>query len=326
MKGFWRKATFASILFLCLACSQSVFAQWKDAEPEWYLPTGDGCSLFVQEFGHGPETIVVLHGGWGAEHSYLLDPFKGLEEKYHLVFYDQRGSLLSPCPAEKITVQKHVDDLERLRAALGLEKLNLVGHSMGTFLAMDYLQQHPDRVKGLVLVGALPPRTPKTDAEKQLLQQQQNASQQFMSRPEIAAELHQLGLDKDEKNLTPKQSTNAWHVRFAGVNIFHVDRWREVRGGRAFYNADAGQAAANTMPHEWDFTAAIAARHCSTRVINGDHDFADPAARSWREATTGIPNVQIVVLKGAGHVSWIDAPDEFAKSLGNALESTTQCR
>ena len=144
-------------LLACVFSTVLATAQLQHAQPEWYLPVGDGCKLFVQEFGQGPETIVMLHGGWGAEHSYLLDSMKGFDEHYHLVFYDQRGSRLSPCPADKISVQAHVDDLEKLRIALGFDRLNLVAHSMGTFLAMDFLQQHPDRVKGLVLMGSLPP-------------------------------------------------------------------------------------------------------------------------------------------------------------------------
>jgi len=303
-----------------------VFAQLAHAQPEWYLPTGDGCSLFVQEFGRGAETIVIVHGGWGAEHSYLLDAFKGLDQKYHLVFYDQRGSLLSPCHTEKISIQKHVDDLERLRAVLGLGQINIVAHSMGTFLALDYEQQHPDHVKGLVLMGALPARTPKTDAEKQLLSAQQNESHEFMQRPEIEAEVRRQGLDKDEKTLAPKQETALWRIHFAGVNIYHVDRWQQVKGGRAFYSSEAGQAAAKTMPQEWDFTGMLRLRRCPTWVIDGDHDYADPAGRSFRAATANIASVRIVVLKNAGHISWIDAPDEFAKVLRNALETTTRCQ
>lgn len=311
---------------VCVACSVPALAQLAHAQPEWYLPTGDGCSIFVQEFGQGKETIVVLHGGWGAEHGYLLDVFKGFDEQYHLVFYDQRGSLLSPCPAEKISVQKHVDDLERLRAALGLTRINIVAHSMGTFLALEYQQQHPEHVKGLVLMGSLPARTPKTDAEKQLLQEQQNETHRFMERSEIEGEVHRQGLDKDEKALTPKQETAVWRIRFAGVNIYHVDRWEQVKGGRAFYNGDAGQAAGKTMPREWDFTEALRSRRCPTWVIDGDHDYVDPAGRSFQAATANIAGVRVVVLKNAGHISWIDAPNDFAKVFRHALESTTQCR
>jgi proline-specific peptidase len=319
------KFVLVAMAFFGVMSAVPAYAQLAHAQPEWYLPTGDGCSLFVQEFGRGPETLVILHGGWGAEHSYLFDAFKGLDTKYHLVFYDQRGSLLSPCPAEKISVQKHVDDLERLRAALGLAQINIVAHSMGTYLAMEYQQQHPDRVKGLVLMGSMIPETPKTDAENQLLQQQQAFTHQFMGRPEIAAELHQEGLDKDPKTMTPKEETNAWHIHFAAVNIYHLDRWQQVKGGRAFYNTVSEQAAAKTMTSPWDFTEALAARHCPTWVIDGDHDLVDPSGRSFRAATANMPGVRVVVIKDAGHLSWIDAPGDFSKVLQSALENTTQC-
>jgi pimeloyl-ACP methyl ester carboxylesterase len=272
-------------------------AQLNDRQPEWYLPTGDGCTLFVQEFGRGPETLVILHGGWGAEHSYLLDAMKGLEQTYHLVFYDQRGSLLSPCPAEKITVQNHVDDLERLRVALGLSQMNLVAHSMGTFLAMDYQSQHVDRVKGLVLLGAMLPRTPKSEIEAALLQSQQKASSEFIGRPEIDAALKREGLDREPAALTPQQQTAEWRLHFAGANIYHLDRADRVKGGKAFYNSVSGQAAAKTMPHEWDFTTAVASRTCPTWVIDGDHDYADPGGKSFSFAAQAIPGVHVVPLR-----------------------------
>jgi len=304
----------------------SAIAQLEHAQPEWYLPTGDGCSLFVQEFGTGPETIVVLHGGWGAEHSYLFDPLRGLENNYHLVFYDQRGSLLSPCPVEKISVQKHVDDLERLRQALKLDQLNLVAHSMGTYLAMNYQQEHPTHVKGLVLLGAFTPSTPRSEEEKRLLEQQQSFSAQFIKRPEIDEELSREGLAADPATLTPQQTTAAWRLHYAGANIFHLDRKNQVRGGKAYFNNNAGQAAGKTMPQEWDFTPALAARACSTWIIDGDHDYADPSGKSFALATSAIRGVHIVVIKDAGHSSWIDGPVEFRTALRDALESTTKCR
>jgi len=319
------KRTLFAVLLLGLGYTSSAHAQLAHAQPEWYLPTGDGCQLFVQEFGQGPETVVVLHGGWGAEHSYLLDAFRGLDEMYHLVFYDQRGSLLSPCPAEKISIQKHVDDLELLRATLGLGQINIVAHSMGTFLAMNYLQRYPEKVKGVVLFGALPPRTPKDDPEKKLLEEQQRESHTFIERPEIAAELHRLGLDRDDSALSAQQRSSAWHIRFGAVNAYHLDRWQYVKGGRAYYNQQSADAAAKTMPQEWDFTPALAARHCATWVINGDHDYADPAAKFFQQVTSSVPGVRIVVLKDAGHSAWVDAPEDFAKAMSKALESTTQC-
>ena len=317
-----------AIVFLFAFGQVSAFAQLAHAQPEWYLPTGDGCQLFVQEFGQGPETIVVLHGGWGAEHSYLFDAFKGFDERYHLVFYDQRGSLLSPCSIEKISVQKHVDDLDLLRKTLGLERINIVAHSMGTFLAMTYQQQHPERVKGLVLIGSNLARTPRTDAEKQLKQEQESGIHKMVTDiPAMEPELHKQGLDiKDAKTWTPQQNSIAWHINFAQANIYRLNRWRQIKGGGAFYNNEASQAAANTMPAEWDFTSALATRQCPTRVIDGDHDYVtDPAGKMFQAATANISNVRVVVLKDAGHISWIDAPDDFYSAFQIALQNTTQC-
>jgi proline iminopeptidase len=315
------KPILATLSLLAAISFAPTHAQLQNAQPEWYLRTSDGCKLFVQEFGQGPETIVVLHGGWGAEHSYLLDVFRGIDTHYHLVFYDQRGSLLSPCPLEKISVQKHVDDLEQIRLALGLDRLNIVAHSMGTFLAMDYLQQHPDRVKGLVLMGSL---SPKADAQS--MQDQQNGAMALMNRPEVKAELLSRGLDpKNGQPWTPQKDALAWHINFASVNLYHIDRWQQLKGGGAYYNGDAGQAAAKTMPQTWDFTPALAARTCSTWVIDGDHDYVDASGKLFHAATANIPNVHIVALKDAEHASWIDAPEAFHQVLTEALADTTRC-
>lgn len=313
-----KRTLIAAFLWCAAGCAG---AQLKHAQPEWYLPTGDGCKLFVQEFGQGPETVVMLHGGWGAEHSYLLEPMKGFEEKYHLVFYDQRGSLLSPCPVEKISVQKHVDDLEKLRVALGVDRMNIVAHSMGTFLAMEYQQQHPEHVKGLVLMGALPPVS-----QGKAVEDTQVSAAALMKRQEVKAELARLQLDPaNGQPWTPQKDALAWHINFASVNVYHIDRWRQVRGGGAFYNGDAGQAVAKTMPQEWDFTASIAARICPTWVIDGDHDYVDSSGKAFRAATADMPQVHVIVLKDAEHLSWIDSPKAFSAALSKALESGTAC-
>src|SRR5712692_8127877 len=126
------------------------FVETSVGSEEWYLRTEDkAAELYVREVGQG-DPVIVLHGGWGSEHSYLLNAIKGLETQFRFIFYDQRGSLRSPCKLEFISQEKHVQDLETLRKELKLEKVTIVAHSMGTRLAMFYLQKYPDRVKTLV--------------------------------------------------------------------------------------------------------------------------------------------------------------------------------
>src|SRR5688500_10921547 len=100
-----------------------------------------------------------------------------------------RSTRLSPLPLPDslISVAAHARDLERLRQELKLERATLVGHSMGTVLAMHYLQEHPSRVRGMVLAGAIPPRS-DTIAEM-------NRQAQAMSeRPAVAEQMRLAGL------------------------------------------------------------------------------------------------------------------------------------
>ena len=92
---------------------------------EWLLPLGEytpgqpqaaACRLFVREAGDGPR-LVFLHGGWGGEHGDLLRGFLPLAEAYRLVFYDQRGSLRSPCDSLP-TETDHVEATQRDRPTI----------------------------------------------------------------------------------------------------------------------------------------------------------------------------------------------------------------
>lgn len=321
-----------------IAGSAELFAQkgGYDASPlsyaarhEWWVMNPDGCSLYVAEFGQGPP-VVIVHGGFGAEHSYLLDAFSGLASKYRLVFYDQRGSLRSPyrvyekggseaCPDSLVTVSNHIADLERLRRELGVDKMTLIGHSMGTFLALSYLERFPERVAGLVLLAAGVPLKPVQD--KQLLSEQKAAVNLLFERPEIEVEKKKAGVDRAP--LSDKQKIDEWRIRFASANLYNVSNWRQLRGGMAFYNSRAGSAAAKSMPQTYDFVAVLRLRSCPTSVILGDYDIADMGARVIREQLAGVQQVDLTVIKNAGHALWVDQPDAFSQAIGRALKLCT---
>lgn len=307
-----------TLLAMILAGPLPLFAQSPTTGgDEWYLTTSaDRCRLYVTEVGKGPP-LVVLHGGWGAEHSYLLDAFEGLEDRYRLVFYDQRGSLRSPCPDSLVSVDAHVADLERLREELDVDRMTLVGHSMGTFLGMSYLEKHPERVGGLVLMNAVVPRTPESEEEARLYSEEQGNFREWAERPAVAAELTEEGLAGD--SLSDRQATHRWRVRFAAGNVFHVDRWRQLKGGQVFYAAKAGRAAGRTMGDGWDFTNALGSADIPITVVNGDHDLVGFGGELHRQLLDPLPNVEFVLLENAGHNAWIDAPNAHRAALLEAL-------
>src|SRR5262245_54639291 len=87
----------------------------------------------------GARRLLVLHGGPGADHQYLLPQMLALAEDHELVFYDQRGGGRSrtddPTP---ITWQTHVRDLAAVAHELDFTRLEIVGYSWGGLLAMLY--------------------------------------------------------------------------------------------------------------------------------------------------------------------------------------------
>jgi proline iminopeptidase len=113
----------------------------------------NGVRLFTRRVGAGP-LVIVLHGGPGASHDYLLPQYDLLATGRELFYYDQRGGGQSPVPRETpVGWREHVADLDALRAALGLERVVLCGYSWGGLLALLYLTEHPDRVERLALVS-----------------------------------------------------------------------------------------------------------------------------------------------------------------------------
>lgn len=109
--------------------------------------------LHAESFGNDTnEVVIVLHGGPGNDYRYLLD-LKALSDDYFIVFYDQRGTGLSPrVPAEELSHETLLADLEKIVDYYAPEeKVNLIGHSYGGMLASSYLGKHPERVNKIVL-------------------------------------------------------------------------------------------------------------------------------------------------------------------------------
>jgi len=127
---------------------------------EGYIPVPGG-SVWFQEFSGNQETrqapLLVIHGGPGATHDYLkiLSQFA---PRQSVIFYDQLGSLKSPvkdADQRLWTLDRFVCEIESLADGLCLETFDLLGHSWGGALAVEYALKHPDRVHRLVLASPL---------------------------------------------------------------------------------------------------------------------------------------------------------------------------
>jgi len=144
-----------------------------EAYNQFFLPVGGEHNLYVEEAGNPKgQPVVFLHGGPGGgfspKHRRLFDP-----ALYRIVLFDQRGSGKSTPHAslENNTTWDLVEDIEKLRKHLGIEKWLVFGGSWGSTLALAYAETHPEKVTGLILRGI------------------------FLCRPEEIRWFYQKGLD-----------------------------------------------------------------------------------------------------------------------------------
>lgn len=120
-----------------------------------YLPLDGGHTMYWEQVGHpSGRPVLFLHGGpgagAGAVHRRFFDP-----DFWRVVIFDQRGAGRSrPLgELENNTTPHLVEDIERLRRHLGIDKWLLFGGSWGSTLALAYAQEYPRNVAGLVLRG-----------------------------------------------------------------------------------------------------------------------------------------------------------------------------
>ena len=127
----------------------------RDPFDQRMLQVGDGHTLYVEQSGN-PDGIpvVVLHGGPGGGCSPVMRRFFD-PAKYRAILFDQRGCGRSRPHAsvDANTTWHLVEDIERIRATLGIDRWMVFGGSWGATLALIYAQTHPRAVRHLILRG-----------------------------------------------------------------------------------------------------------------------------------------------------------------------------
>lgn len=120
-----------------------------------WLPTGGPHEIFYEECGNRDgKPCVILHGGPGGAVNPTMRRFFN-PAKWRMALFDQRGCGKSRPNAslDDNTTWSLIEDIERLRVHLGVEKWTVFGGSWGSTLALAYAITHPERVEALVLRG-----------------------------------------------------------------------------------------------------------------------------------------------------------------------------
>ncbi|HXE60077.1 MAG TPA: alpha/beta fold hydrolase [Gemmatimonadaceae bacterium] len=262
----------------------------------------------------GAPRLLVLHGGPGAPHDYLLPQMLELADRYQLIFYDQRGSGQSRTVDQSpITWRTHVEDLAQLIIELGLDPLSLVGYSWGGLLALLYAIEAyrgaGTRPVRMVLIDPAPTSRGARIAFETEFARRQNSDAVAKLREELAAS----GLR--EKN------HDAYRQRMFELSVAgYFGRLERARALTPFRVVGRIQKSVWESLGDYDLRNALSTVRCPTLVIHGRQD---PIPLESSEAVTqALPNARLVVIDESGHVPYVEAPDVLFAAIRRFLDET----
>ncbi|MGW8265074.1 MAG: alpha/beta fold hydrolase [Longimicrobiales bacterium] len=281
-----------------------------------------GAALYVEVEGQGMP-LVLINGGPGGTHHYFHPWFSRARDFARVIYYDQRGCGLSDFePGEGgYSVEQAVGDLDAIRAALGFEKWAVMGFSYGGFLAQLYTVLHPERVSGLILLGATPGIRSDLGPSRQ---------SEFISEAERArmGEVRELLREFSETQGLSRQQA----VNLSIYNAFLNGDWKRQHFYRpspermaqvALYewvHDDGFNSVMGQSQSGWDLTGAFEGNPIPTLILEGGWDL------TWGEEKKDAllanhPNGRMVVFEDAGHGIYDEQPDRFFRVLQDFMES-----
>lgn len=259
----------------------------------------DGVELFVKVIGAGPP-VVVLHGGPGAHHDYLLPQYASLADEFTLHFYDQRGGGRSRVrKPHEITWRQHVADLETLRAHWRMGRVAVLGYSWGGLLATLHATSHPERVRALVLVSPAGLGRHYAVFQEEFRRRTRSPDVERMRVELEASGLKERDLEAYRQRRFELSVAGYFRdpARAAGLTPFRV----QAQAQQATWRSLAGYGAT--------LRERLASLHVPALVLHGQHD---PIPLAWAEELAGLlPRAELVVLEESAHVPHVEEPERL---------------
>lgn len=282
---------------------------------EHYIPV-NGATLFCHSIGHG-KPLVVIHGGPGLTHDYLFLELSQLAKDHLVIFYDQRacGKSTGSIHPDSICLETYINDLEALRQYFHLEKISLLGHSWGGFLAMQYAISQPNFVDKLILSNSVPGSSNEfnlfIDEFHKVMVPYQN-------------ELKEIETSNEFINGDPKAGENYYRVIFKAY--CHLPKTADLlnlkMSSEAFLNGLKVSRIFedNVLLKPFDIHNSLKKLKIPTLIIHGD---SDPVPESCaNNLHHSIGNSKYVLMKNCGHFSYVEHPQIFFKSVNEFLNHT----
>ena len=262
----------------------------------------------------GAPRLLVLHGGPGADHCYLLPQMLRLADRYELLFYDQRGGGKSRTDDRTpITWRTHVADLQRVVRELAIEPLSLVGYSWGGLLAMLYTAEcatgraSPPPAR-LVLIDPAP-----------ITRQYRVAFQGEFTRRQGSPEVQAMRNELVESGVRERDPA-AYRQRMFELSVagYFADP-HNARDLTPFRVIGRVQQEVWGSMGDYDLRPALAHAHVPTLIVHGR---MDPIPLAASEEAAWVLGAELVVLDESGHVPYVERPGALFEAIERFLDRT----
>jgi proline iminopeptidase len=256
--------------------------------------------------------VVLCHGGPGLWDD-LGDVAAAVDDVATVHRYDQRGCGRSIGGGPYATAA-FVDDLDALRRHFGHEQWIVGGHSWGATLALEYALAHPERTRGLVLIGSW--------VLFQAFQQEYRAERERRLGAHRARyeELKSRERTVDEDC---EYAALSWSTDFADRERALELAWGLLRDPSLVVNY-ACNAQINVERHATDeaaFVARLRELRVPALIVHGSEDLRP--LRATDGLLDALSLAERVVIEGAGHFPWVEAPEEFRAALRAFVSKVT---
>jgi len=280
------------ILFLFAVFTIEAVSQNTTPVESGYIKVPNG-KLYFETTGSGEETIVFIHDGL-VHHEIWDNQFDVFAEKYKVVRYDRRGYGKSPQPETKYS---NVEDLNTVFTFLNIDKAIVMGMSAGGGLAIDFTLKYPDKVSGLVLVGAVVSGFGYSD--------------HMMTR---GGRLTAADYGNPKKLLKYIVKEDPYEIAPQNKEV-KEQLWKIMQAYPQNIDFTKNRLADQPERPAKDFLNEI---KVSTLIVIGEYDIPDVFVHAG-VIESGIPFAQKVIIQNAGHLVPIEQPKIFNEQVSNFL-------
>lgn len=276
--------------------------------------------LYWARYGQDPEveparpTIIVLHGGPGADHRYLLPQMLELARHYDLLFYDQRGGGKSRTSDNSpVAWRDHVADLGDICREFGIKKPSLLGYSWGAILALLYASEAMEDAD-LAVPARLVLLSPGPVTMEYRATFNENMKRRG-STPELMAERQALA-DSGLRDSDP--DTYRQRLFELGVAAYFADTADAVNL-TPFRVVGRVQDSVWESLGDYDLLPRAERIKIPSSVIHGVED--PIPVDSARDLASAL-GAESVFIDGSGHVPYVEKPAELWVAINSFLEAT----